>query len=241
MLKAKKSLSQNFLIDKNICKKIINQTNLKNRVIIEIGPGYGSLTDFIIEEKPKKLILIEKDNILSERMNKQYYKYKNVVVINNDILKIDLSKHKDCIIISNLPYNQSTKIILYLSKFYKNIYEMIFMIQKEVAIKFDYNIVGMNKYKFINKMIFEYKRCFNVPPSVFIPKPKVESTIIKFQTKNIEINYDKMNDFISKIFKNKRKTLRNKINLKKINDVSILRKRIDQLSIKELLYIYNIF
>ena len=66
MQKAKKSLSQNFLKDKNISKKIINQINIKNRIVLEIGPGYGFMTDSILEKKPKKLFLVDKDYVLSE-------------------------------------------------------------------------------------------------------------------------------------------------------------------------------
>ena len=140
MIKAKKSLSQNFLKDKNISKKITNLTQLKNMIVLEIGPGYGFMTDNILENKPKKLYIIEKDKSLITFLQKKYSDNKKIIIIEGDILKFNLNKFKNLIIISNLPYNISTRVILYLFTFNKNILEMIFMIQKEVAEKFDYNI-----------------------------------------------------------------------------------------------------
>ena len=146
MERAKKSLSQNFLNDKNISKKIINQTNIKNKNILEIGAGYGFMTDEILKQEPKSIIIVEKDFNLIKFLNEKYKKFENIVIFEEDILNFDLSDFKNLTIISNLPYNVSTKIILYLFKYYENINEMIFMIQKEVAKKFDYNLPSMNKY-----------------------------------------------------------------------------------------------
>ena len=140
MDKPKRSLSQNFIIDKNICKKIINLTNVKDKIIVEIGPGYGFMTDIILDNNPKKIIIIEKDNNLTNFLKNKYKTNKKVSVIGSDVLKFDFNKYNKITIISNLPYNVSTKIILYLFEFRHNIDEMILMIQKEVAKKFDYNL-----------------------------------------------------------------------------------------------------
>ena len=226
---AKKSLSQNFLIDKNICKKII----------LEIGPGYGILTDELLLNKPKKIFLIEKDTNLVNFLKNKYKKNKNIIVIEDDILNFDLTNFKNLIIISNLPYNVSTKIILYLFNFSHNIYEMIFMIQKEVSLKFDYKIHKMNKYKFLTKLVSNYSRCFDVSPKVFIPKPKVRSTVVKFIFNKKSIELEKANKFSKLIFKNVRKKINNNIKIKKNN--ILLNKRVNQLSIDELLSIYNFF
>ena len=240
MLKPKKSLGQNFLIDKNICKKIISLSNITNKNIIEIGPGLGFMTDFILEKNPKNLILIEKDEELKKLLLIKYKKNKKVTLLGGDILNFDLSNYKDLIIFSNLPYNLSTKIILYLFKFNKNINEMIFMIQKEVAIKFDYNLINMNKYKFITKIVSEYSKCFDVSPKVFFPKPKIMSTVVKFKLNNKNYDLKKVKNFSDLIFKNVRKKIINNLNIK-INNKNLLNKRVNQLSIKELLNIYNFF
>ena len=137
LTKPKKSLGQNFLIDKNILQKIVNIVPInKNNEILEIGPGTGNLTYYLIKKNPKKVFVVEKDSNLSLLL---YEKFKNKInIINDDILKISenlISKEK-LIVFGNLPYNISTKI---LSKWIisknKNFWfsSLILMFQKEVA------------------------------------------------------------------------------------------------------------
>ena len=240
MIIPKKSLSQNFLVDKNICSKIINQTLINNKTILEIGPGLGFLTDKILEKKPKILYLVEKDFNLFKILKEKYKAYDNVKIINEDILNINLNKFDNLLIISNLPYNVSTKIILYLFSFNKNINTMILMIQKEVAYKFDYLLPKMNKYKFLTIIVSTYKRCFNVSSKVFYPKPKVDSTVVKFKFYNKDLDLTKASTFSNLIFKNIRKKISNKINLNEENR-NLISKRVDELSIDEILNIYNSF
>ena len=239
MIRAKKSLSQNFLIDKNISKKIVNQVNIYKKIVLEIGPGYGFMTDHILESNPKKLILVEKDNNLIKYLKDKFKDNNKIEIIEMDIINFNLSNFKNLIIISNLPYNISTKIILYLFHFNKNISEMVLMLQKEVAEKFDYRHPIMNKYKFLTKILSNYKICFNVSPNVFFPKPKVESSIVKFKLMNKDININKAKIFSNLIFKNVRKKISNNIKIK--HSSNLLDKRVNQLSIKELLKIYYLF
>ena len=239
MIKAKKSLSQNFIIDKNICKKIVKQTNINNKIVIEIGPGYGFLTDILLMNNPKQILLIEKDYQLVLFLKQKYKNNNKIKILNNDVIKVDFSKFKNVKIISNLPYNISTKIILYLFNFNKNISEMVFMIQKEVALKFDYNLIKMNKYKFITKIVSTFSRCFDVSPKVFIPKPKVFSSVVKFKFNKKKFDLNKANIFSNLIFKNVRKKIHN--NLRIESKSLLLHKRINQLSIDELLTIYESF
>ena len=112
--KPKKSLGQNFLIDKNIINKIIKIGNIdSNKTVIEIGPGYGNLTQAIALLKPKKFFAIEKDKKLSNYLKNKFSKYKNIKIINNDILDIIKKNNfgNDIVIFGNLPYNISTKIL----------------------------------------------------------------------------------------------------------------------------------
>ena len=238
MIKAKKSLSQNFLKDKNISKKITNLAKLKNNTVLEIGPGYGFMTDNILVNKPKKLYIIEKDKNLITFLKKKYSNNKKIVIIEGDILKLNLNKFKNLIIISNLPYNISTKVILYLFTFNENILEMVFMIQKEVAEKFDYNINNMNKYKFLTRIMTSYLRHFEVSPKVFFPQPKVKSAVVKFEFKNINVDINRANNFSDIIFKNVRKKIYKNLKIKKTENI-ILNKRVNELTIDELLWIYN--
>ena len=239
MAKPKKSLSQNFLIDKNITKKIVALTKIKGNQILEIGPGYGFLTDCILANNPKKVYLIEKDYKLKKLLIKKYQNNKKVKIIGDDIFLTNLNEFKDIIIISNLPYNVSSKIILYLFSFKENIYEMIFMIQKEMALKFDYKLPKMNKYKFLTKIVSNYTRCFDVSSKVFIPKPKVKSTIVRFTFNKKSIDLNKAKFFSAKIFKNVRKKIYNNLDTKL--DSNLLNKRVNQLNIDELISIYNLF
>ena len=106
---AKKSLGQNYLIDLNIVKKIINLREIYNKNILEIGPGKGALTEQILKNKPRALILIEKDNLLFKELKLKYENNNKVIIYNKDILEFDLEKKikKHSSIFGNLPYNIS--------------------------------------------------------------------------------------------------------------------------------------
>lgn len=239
MLRPKKSLSQNFLTDKNISNKIINLTNIKDKVILEIGPGHGFMTDDILLKNPKNLILIEKDKTLAGLLKNKYKNKSNVTVLCDDILSYDFSKFINLVVIANLPYNISSKVILHLFNFNKNINEMVLMLQKEMAEKFDYNSHKMNKYKFLTKLISTYSVCFHVSSSVFFPKPKVKSSVVKFIFDKENFDLDKAIKFSNLIFKNIRKKINN--NIKSNSNNKLLEKRVDQLTVNELLQIYNLF
>ena len=136
----KRSLGQNFLIDKNIINKIVNLIEIKNRDIIEIGPGTGALTDQILKKNPNTLVLIEKDNNFAKKLREKYFKNKKIKIINCDVLKIDIEKivKKDSIIFGNLPYNISSQILVKFIKYNKwppKYNDLIFMFQKELGEK----------------------------------------------------------------------------------------------------------
>ena len=136
MIKAKKSLGQNFLTDKNILETIVGITPIKNRTILEIGPGTGNLTSFILKHNPKKVFVIEKDNILAENLDVTFNN--QLTIINDDVLNIDenLLLNEKLTVFGNLPYNISTEI---LSKWILNLKNnfwfdnLVLMFQKEVA------------------------------------------------------------------------------------------------------------
>ena len=111
MIKAKKSLGQNFLIDNKILDKIVNITDIKNKTILEVGPGTGNLTSLIIKKKPKKFVVIEKDNVLATQLEDDFKK--QITIINEDVLKVDetLLFNDKVTVFGNLPYNISTEIL----------------------------------------------------------------------------------------------------------------------------------
>jgi len=224
MIRPKKSLGQNFLIDNNILNKIIDLAGINNNDVIEIGPGTGNLTKKIIEQNPKNLILIEKDHKLTNSLKNDLKKHKNCEIFNEDILKFDLENKikKNSIIIGNLPYNISSQILVKLIKFQKwlpKYRKLILMFQKEVAEKIlgKYNTSHYGRLSILTAARLKITKCFNVSPNSFYPVPKVKSTVLvfepiinkNFQVKNIE-NLEK----ISHIFFSRKRKMINKAFIK---------------------------
>ena len=189
MIKAKKSLGQNFLIDKNILDKIVNVVPIKGKTVLEIGPGSGNLTQQILNQNPKKFIVIEKDNDLVKYLEKIFNN--QIKIIHNDVLKINekiLSKDK-ITVFGNLPYNISTEI---LSKWILNLEKkfwfdhLILMFQKEVAqrILAKYNTSEYGRLSILANWKLNIKKISDVKPNSFSPSPKIESSILYFSPKN---------------------------------------------------------
>ena len=188
MIRAKKSLGQNFLIDNNIIDKIIDLCDVKNNNIVEIGPGTGNLTNKIIVQNPKSLILIEKDRQLAKQLQTKLGRIHNLKIFNEDVLKFDLEGKikKNTIIVGNLPYNISSQILAKLIKFKKwlpRYKKLILMFQKEVADK----IIAKNKSPSFGRLAvltnsrLKVTNSFNVSENCFLPIPKVKSTILVFE------------------------------------------------------------
>ena len=220
MFKPKKSLGQNFLIDNNIIDKIIKLSEIKNNNIVEIGPGTGNLTEKILDQNPKNLILIEKDHNLIDYLKIKFKNLNNIKIFNEDILKFDLEKNikKNSIIIGNLPYNISSQILVKLIKFknwlpkYK---KLILMFQKEVADKIlaknnthDYgrlSIISAARLKIIDR--------FNVSPNSFYPVPKITSTVLVFKpiiNKNFNVKNIENLEKVSHVFFSRKRKMINK-------------------------------
>ena len=220
----KKSLGQNFLIDKNIIKKIINLSNIQNRHVIEIGPGNGELTDEIINNKPKSITLIEKDFDLSKKLQKKYSENKNLIIFNNDVLKFDLEKiiKKESMIIGNLPYNISSQILVKMIKFKKwppDFFDLIFMFQKELGEKIIglYQTPNYGRISILANSRLKVINNFFVSPNCFRPKPKITSMVIHFKPKSTLLSIkDILNlEEVTKIFFSNKRKMINK-NIKKL-------------------------
>jgi 16S rRNA (adenine1518-N6/adenine1519-N6)-dimethyltransferase len=189
LIKPKKSLGQNFLIDKNIIDRITNIVPIKDKSILEIGPGTGSLTKSILEKNPKKITVIEKDKYLAELLNKKLNTEINI--INNDILEIDENyiDNDKLTVFGNLPYNISTEI---LCKWILNIKEdnfwfecLILMFQKEVADRIiaQYNTKNYGRLSILSNWKLKIKKICDVKSSSFYPKPKIDSSVLLFLPK----------------------------------------------------------
>ena len=214
MIKAKKSLGQNFLIDKNILEKITNITNIQDKIILEVGPGTGNLTSYILKKKPKKIFVIEKDNQLAINLESKFNK--QLTIINDDILKIDETKFfKDKVtVFGNLPYNISTEI---LSKWIINLKEnfwfecLILMFQKEVADRIiaEFNTSNYGRLSIISNWKLNIKKICDIKPEAFYPKPKIDSSLLFFYPKKnfIKINDPKNLEKITRIFFSQRRKM----------------------------------
>jgi len=241
----KKRWGQNFLIDKNICKKIVKSINLKkNTPLLEIGPGAGAITKLLAKEV-ESLTAIEIDSSLCKILEDE--KISNLQIINKDILKINLASMNHKVIVGNLPYYITTPIIFNFFNSEMLWEEMYFLMQKEVAdrilAKPGKKIYG--RLTIMSQIFCEVERLFNISANVFRPIPKVESTFVKFKrTKKYNINdYHKFERNIRIIFNQRRKKLKNCIsedmNLNISENINLLDKRPEQISIQEYVELIN--
>ena len=228
-MKLKKSLGQNLLVDKNISKKILSLTLLKNKKVIEIGAGTGNLSIEILKLMPKKLICIEKDKVFAKNLKILFQNKKNLAVVNGDILKLNLKRliSDETIIIGNLPYNISTQILIKFIRFYPwppKFKKLIFMFQKEVGEKIIANLgdKSYSRLSIITKSRFKIIKYFFVSKNCFFPKPNVDSMVIEFQPivrKDLNFKSIKSLEYITNIFfSNKRKMINKTFKKLKIND-----------------------
>ena len=208
MIVAKKSLGQNFLIDKNIINKILDIITINKKNILEIGPGTGNLTSQILKRFPKKLTVIEKDEKLAKILKDSFGLRINI--INDDVLEIDENKldEEKLIVFGNLPYNISTEI---LCKWILNINDnnfwfknLILMFQKEVADRIisKFNSTNYGRLSILSNWKLNIKKVFDIKPSSFSPKPKVDSTVLLFEPKKkfLKLNNPKSLEKITRVF-----------------------------------------
>ena len=214
MIKAKKSLGQNFLIDKNILEKITNTTKITNKIVLEVGPGTGNLTSFILKKNPKKLFVIEKDNQLAIDLENKFNN--QISIIHEDVLKIDETTFfKDKLIVfGNLPYNISTEII---SKWIINLKDkfwfecLVLMFQKEVADRIiaELNTSSYGRLSIICNWKLNISKICDIKPESFFPKPNVDSSLLFFYPKKnfVKINNPNNLEKVTRIFFNQRRKM----------------------------------
>ena len=210
----KKSLGQNFLIDRSILEKIVDTVDFQNKEVLEIGPGSGNLTTYILKKNPKKLHVIEKDYDLALLLREKFSDEINI--INDDVLKIsekNISVEK-LTVFGNLPYNISTEI---LSKWVVNLGKnfwfenLVLMFQKEVA---DRIIAQCNTSKYgrlsiLSNWKLNIKKVIDIKPESFSPRPKIDSSLLLFTPKLdfFEIENPKNLEMITRIFFSQRRKM----------------------------------
>ena len=232
MIKAKKSLGQNFLTDHNILKKIVEVTPIKNKTILEVGPGTGNLTSFILKNNPKKIFVVEKDTNLAERLDDIFKD--QLTIINDDVLNIDENflSNERITVFGNLPYNLSTEI---LSHWIINLREnfwfdyLILMFQKEVADRIiaKFNTSAYGRLSILSNWKLDIKKICDIKPESFSPKPKVDSSLLFFSPKKdyYKIKNPKNLEKITRVFfSHRRKMLKKPFNQLFNGDKKILDK-----------------
>ena len=237
----KRKFGQNFLIDKNILNKISLLIHLENLNILEIGPGDGNLTDNIVLRKPSHLTLVEIDKDLIKRLKNKYKNLNKIDIINENILDF-VFKEKYEIVISNLPYNISSQILVKLSTTNYNPDILILMFQKEFA-----NRLLEKKLNSLNSLIkcfYNIKLNFNVSRNCFRPIPKVDSTVLTFEkkTKSLISKKETQNFIIfkRKLFSHKRKSLKNLLKNYSLGDKFDLSLRVENLELADLVKLFKL-
>lgn len=260
-IKANKSLGQNFLINNEVVENIINSSEISEEdMVIEIGPGLGTLTKYLLE-KSGKVLCIELDNKMIKILQDRFNMYDNFELINADVLKVDLNtiisenkksgKIKNVKIVANLPYYITTPIIMKLLEEKLDIKSITVMIQKEVADRLIETPGGKNTGAITHTVYYycESQKIMEVPNSSFIPEPEVTSEVIKLNLRNkpaVDIDNSKIMFMIIKsAFMQRRKTLLNaltntKVFVNKEEGITILKKlnlkdniRAEELSIQD--------
>ena len=214
MIKAKKSLGQNFLIDRNILKIISEVTSIKDKIVLEIGPGTGNLTSFILKKKPKKFIVIEKDNDLASNIAEIFKDQLNI--INDDVLNVDensLASEK-ITVFGNLPYNISTEILSRWIINLKNDFwfdRLVLMFQKEVADRIiaNFNSSYYGRLTILSNWKLNIEKICDIKPESFSPRPKIDSSLLVFSPKEnfFKINNPKNLEKITRVFFNHRRKM----------------------------------
>ena len=214
MIKAKKSLGQNFLIDKNILEKIVNIIDVQDKNILEIGPGTGNLTSYILNKNPKKFFVVEKDDELAINLKNKFDN--KLIIINDDVLNVDEANlfEDKLIVFGNLPYNISTEVI---SKWIINLGNhfwfdsLVLMFQKEVANRIiaKFNTSNYGRLSIICNWKLNIKKICDIKPESFSPKPKIDSSLLFFYPKKDFIKIEDPNNLekITRIFFNQRRKM----------------------------------
>ena len=236
----RKDYGQNFLIDSNILEKIVDSAEItKEDMCIEIGPGIGTMTQYLCE-RAKKVIAVEIDKELIPILNETLSAYDNVRIINQDISKLDLEKlvneendGKPVKVVANLPYYITTPIIMGLFEKKVPVFSITVMVQKEVADRMQVG-PGTKDYGALSLAVQYYSKpeiVATVSPSCFIPQPKVGSAVIKlskYDKPPIEVCDDKLLfKVIKAAFNQRRKTLVNA--LKNSGEINVNREQIEEI------------
>lgn len=236
----KKQLGQHFLHDESVCQKIVGALRPGIKNLLEIGPGGGAITKYLMQMPFAEYLCIELDK---EKIDYLYQKYPALKdkIIHDDFLDAERPFQENFTIIGNFPYNISTQIIFKVLDWKEHVDEVVGMFQKEVAERIA-SKHGSKSYGIMSVLVqcyYDIEYLFDVPASCFTPPPKVTSGVIRLARNNNPYNIQdekKFKTFVKAAFNQRRKTLRNGLKsilpAEKLQD-DIFNKRAEQLSVKE--------
>ncbi|MDB9820978.1 16S rRNA (adenine(1518)-N(6)/adenine(1519)-N(6))-dimethyltransferase RsmA [Candidatus Pelagibacter sp.] len=213
-IKPKKSLGQNFLIDRNVLEQIVDTVDITNKEVLEIGPGSGNLTTFILKKNPKKFYVIEKDDELVLLLQNKFTN--EISIINDDVLKIpeDKISNDKLTVFGNLPYNISTEILSrWITNLDKKIWfeSLVLMFQKEVAERIiaESNTSKYGRLSILANWKLNIKKIMDIKPQSFSPRPKIDSTLLLFtpREKIFELKDAKNLEMITRVFFSQRRKM----------------------------------
>ncbi|MBS9524092.1 16S rRNA (adenine(1518)-N(6)/adenine(1519)-N(6))-dimethyltransferase RsmA [Litoribacter alkaliphilus] len=249
-VKPKKHLGQHFLTDLGIAEKIAKGMTGHRGVkkVLEIGPGMGVLTDFLLQE-PWDLYLVDVDTESIAYLHKKYPQL-GEKIIEADFLKHDFGKviEGDYAVVGNFPYNISSQIFFKVLEDRHKVPEVVCMLQKEVAQRIasppgnkDYGILSV-----LLQAFYDIEYLFSVPPGVFNPPPKVNSGVIRLkrnETKKLDCDEKMFFRVVKQAFSTRRKTLRNALKsmglAEEVREMSLLDKRAEQLGVQDFVFLTN--
>ena len=214
----KTKFGQNFLKNKDLLKKISELKDFENKLVLEIGPGTGALTEYLLKKQPKKLIAIEKDEELKPFLLKIQKKYLvNFEIIFQDALRYEYSKieGEKIFLVANLPYYLATTLVIKWLKYIENFESIIIMVQKEVAERLSAKVSTKfyGRTSILVQLHSNVTKIFDVSPENFHPKPKVNSSVIELSPKsNLNFNYERVDKLLKICFAQRRKKLKNNLN-----------------------------
>jgi 16S rRNA (adenine1518-N6/adenine1519-N6)-dimethyltransferase len=254
VIQKKKKYGQHFLTDKNIASKIVSGlTAQKSKIVVEVGPGEGILTNYLINRFNTDLFLVEIDHELITVLHEKFPLLKEQI-FHTDFLDLNLKDtfKQEISVIGNFPYNISSQILFNVIEFRENVVELVGMFQKEVAKRIcsgpgtkDYGILSV-----LTQAFYHTQYLFSVSKNVFSPPPKVESGVIRLERKEnfkLECNEKLFQKIVKQAFQQRRKTLRNslrsiindRINHDQITN-EIFNNRPEDLSFNDFIFITNL-
>ena len=213
-IKPKKSLGQNFLIDRNVLEQIVDTVEVTHKEVLEIGPGSGNLTTYILKKNPKKFYVIEKDDELALLLKEKFSD--EIIIINDDVLKISEDKisNEKLTVFGNLPYNISTEILSnWIVNINKNFWfeSLVLMFQKEVAERIiaESNTSKYGRLSILSNWKLNIKKIIDIKPESFSPRPKIDSTLLLFTPRKnfFELKDAKNLEMMTRIFFSQRRKM----------------------------------